>query len=170
MNDYLKECKKLSLTARAAIALLVFKRYCEMHNLRGAELDKYFEHLWQWPLIDDPSLFDPWQSSRPYLVDFGLGDEASTELIDLLSSVGLSEERFRPIAETATLILWESFWGAAEDSVAMDHLERGLLASKLTEFPVLTPFKFSRFEQRDGWGDYITEQDRDFWRDCARYA
>ncbi|WP_210330685.1 hypothetical protein [Aliikangiella sp. G2MR2-5] len=128
------------------------------------------DYLWQWPLIDGPDQFEPWESSRPELVNFGLGDSASDNLISVLNKSGIDETQFRRMVEGVIEILWGSFWGAAEHELSMKALEAVLLTSNVSELPALTPFKFSLFTDNHGWGQKLTLEDRNFWRNCYKVS
>lgn len=170
MDNYISQCRMLSLTARMAIALLVFERFCKERQLEGRLLVEFSDHLWKWPLIDGPDQFDPWEKSRPELVNFGLGDEASNELASVLESASLEESEFRQIVEGVVEILWASFWGAAEDELSIQALQTVIKRSNMSHLPSLTPFKFSRFSDGNGWGEKISLQDCEFWRKCGNCA
>ena len=168
MRGYTSACKELSLTAREAIALLVFEDYCNSHNIESILIDEFLSYLWQWPLINGPDEFEPWESKRPELVNYGLGDPASIQLIELLDASGIDESEFRDIISGIVEILWGSFWGKAEDEVSYNCLQNVLKAAKPTTLPPITPFKFSLFKDGSGWGVQITKTDRDFWRSCGK--
>jgi len=164
MNNYLEQCRKLSLTARMAIALLVFERFCKENQIRVSLVSELSDYLWKWPLIDGPDQFEPWESSRPELANYGLGDEASKELLKALNEAEIEESRFRNIVAGLIEILWGSFWGGAENELSMEALTTVLISSKIDQLPALTPFKFSLFSDMSGWGEKISVEDRDFWR------
>jgi hypothetical protein len=164
MEIYLEQCKKLSLTARAAIALLVFERFCEENQIKLDQVRELSDYLWQWPLVDGPDQFEPWESSRTELVNYGLGDEASPEVLFSLEEAKIDEFRFRNIVNGLVEILWGSFWGAAENELSLKALSTVLSSSKLEKLPTITPFKFSLYSDMGGWGEKITKEDRDFWR------
>ncbi len=65
MNSYTSECKRLSISARAAIGLLIFERFCVLHALELHDNQEFLEHLWDWFLVDGPDEFEPWESKRP---------------------------------------------------------------------------------------------------------
>ena len=52
IENYIEQCKKLSLTARMAIALIIFERYCKQRQIKSSLIDDFCNHLWKWPLID----------------------------------------------------------------------------------------------------------------------
>ena len=164
MDKYLDQCKALSLTARFAIALLVCEKFCKNNDLQIFQIKELSDYLWQWPLIDGPDQFEPWERSRPELVNYGLGDEPSNQALSELVKRGISEHRFRNIVGSLTEILWSSFWGAAEDESSIKFLRNVIYSCKIEPLPVLTPFRFSLFTDGEGWGRKLTIEDRDFWR------
>ncbi|EGQ8241618.1 hypothetical protein ACUT8K_000496 [Vibrio parahaemolyticus] len=170
MSYYIDECKRLSITGRSAISLLIFERFCLLNELNALEINEFLDYLWKWPLVDGPDEFEPWEANRVTLVNCGLGDDFSEDLLNTLTLSGVSEYQFRSILGGIIEILWGSFWGAAENEQSMVALENVISASDLEQLPVLTPFKFSLFSQNGGWGDKITSQDLEFWRTCVKYA
>lgn len=170
MDNYLESCRKLSLTARMAIALLVFERFCAESKIHHSLFSELSDYLWKWPLIDGPDQFEPWESARPELVNYALGDEASRELVAALDKAQIEESRFRKITEGLVEILWGSFWGASEDELSMKALETVIASSKVEKLPSLTPFKFSLFSDMSGWGEKLTVEDRNYWRTSYKSA
>ena len=165
--EYLSECRKLSLTARSAVGLLVVEEYFRSKNIRTKDTEEYLNYMWEWPVVVD---FDSWESNRPFLVNYALGDVPSTELMLQLETIGLSESLFRNVVSGPVEILWGSFWGAAENDSSHNVLAETIRSSGLEQLPVLTPFKFSVFNKDDGWGKPVTKEDRDFWRDSVKYV
>lgn len=170
MNTYLDACKKLSLTARLAVGLVVFERFCRDSQIESTQVKIFCDYLWDWPLIQYPDQFDTWESARPELVNCGLSDPLSAEMLSILADYGIDESCFRSVLTGLVYILWGSFWGAAEDDLSLNSLASVLRASRLEAYPVLTPFKFSQFVDGHGWGEKITKEDRDFWRYGVQYA
>ncbi len=162
--DYLQQCKKLSLTARMAIALVVFERYCKNHNIEGKLISEFLDHLWKWPLIDGPDQFEPWEKTRPELVNYGLGDEANSELLSILNEANVEEFAFRDIVTSIVEILWGNFWGGSEDEPSMQAFHTVINRSKVSPLPCLTPFKFSLFRDGSGWGEKLSIEDCSYWR------
>jgi hypothetical protein len=52
--------------------------------------------------------------------------------------------------------------------LSLKALSAVLSSSKLDKLPILAPFKFSLFSDMDGWGEKVTKEDRDFWRDSFK--
>jgi hypothetical protein len=169
MNKYLEQCEKLSLTARMAIALLIFERYCEENAIDMPQINHMSDYLWRWPLINQAGQFNSWESSRPELVNYGLGDKATKDIISELEKVNIDEHKFRIIVGNLVEILWGSFFGASLDKQSLESLTIILKECNVNRLPILTPFKFSLFSDRDGWGEYITEQDCEFWKNSYHF-
>ncbi|MFO6423543.1 hypothetical protein [Motilimonas sp. KMU-193] len=167
MVAYIEQCQSLSLTARVCIALKIFERFCQQQSLHHSTITEFCDYLWQWPLIDDPEQFEPWESSRPYLVNFALGDASHAEMDTLLSQANISEHTFREIVGGIAQILWGSFWGACEDEASLNCLHQVILHSSVTDLPNLTPFRFSKFCDNSGWGFKLTPEDVTYWRLCT---
>jgi len=170
MLTYIEQCKELSLTARESIALKIFDSYCQANDLNHPIIDEFCDYLWKWPLIDGPEQFEPWESSRPFVVNYGLGDESNSELANLLTQANINEHTFREIAGGIVEILWGSFWGACEDELSLDCLNKVVQHSCIKVLPNLTPFKFSKFSENNGWGVKLTHDDVTYWRNCVNYV
>jgi len=168
MEEYIEECRELSLTARAAVGLLVFERFCLLNELGSKDISDFLNYMWQWPLIDGADEFEPWEQSRPKLVDYGLGDDADTEIEEMLVSSDIPEEKFRNLVCGIVDTLWGSFWGAAENESSLKCLQGAIRAANLKVLPPLTPFRFSKFSEGSGWGNKIRPQDCEFWRGCIQ--
>lgn len=167
MENYLAQCKKLSLTARAAVALKIFQAYCCARNVEDQSINEFFEYLWKWPLIEGPDQFEPWEQSRPLLVNYGLGEPANEEIIRLTSEHHIDENDFREMISGIVEILWGSFWGGAEDELSFSALQNVIKVSRLENLPALTPFKFSQFSENSGWGNKLSPEDCEYWKSCA---
>jgi len=166
-TEYLTEIRKLSLTARAAIAVLVCEKYFKIHNLQNKDTADFLKYMWEWPVVAD---FEKWERIRPFLVNFGLGDEISESMAQALALESVEQSNFRAVVSGTVEILWSSFWGAAEDEISYQALNLVLQTSGLKHYPVLTAFKSSTFVEGDGWGKPISIQDRDFWRESTKYT
>ncbi|KZN48588.1 hypothetical protein N474_24810 [Pseudoalteromonas luteoviolacea CPMOR-2] len=57
-----------------------FDGFCAENSLSSPLIDEFADHLWKWPFIDSPDQFTPWEPSKPYIVNYGIGDEANSEL------------------------------------------------------------------------------------------
>jgi len=170
MVTYIEQCKELSLTARVSIALKIFESFCQENSLNHSMIMEFNDYLWKWPLIDGPDQFEPWESSRPFLVNFGIGDESDSKLDNLIVQANISEHTFREIVGGIVEILWGSFWGACEDELSLDSLNKVIQHSNVIALPNLTPFKFSKFSENSGWGFKLIPDDVTYWRNCVNYV
>ena len=170
MATYIEQCNELSLTARVAIALKVFDGFCAENSLSSPIIDEFTDYLWKWPLIDGPDQFTPWESSKPFLVNYGIGDETNFELNLLLSESCINEFRFREIVGGIVEILWGSFWGGCENEQSLNSLNKVIEHSSIQDLPNLTPFKFSKFSDNGGWGNKVVLEDVIYWKSCVNYV
>ena len=159
----------MSLTARAMVALLIFERYCRDNRLVHAQIDEFIEYMWHWPKANDPGNFEPWERSRPELVNAGLVGSVPGAFATFLAHTGTSERRFCQLLSNTVLILWSSFWGACEDEGSFQNLTAVVVGAQV-RLPPLTPFKFSSIEDGGGWGHQISEYDLEYWKSLRRYA
>ena len=90
-SEYISELRKLSLTARAAIALLVCGKYFESHNIRNKDTIEFLNYMWEWPVVVD---FEQWEANRPVLVNIGLGDEISESMSEALELSSADQSNF----------------------------------------------------------------------------
>lgn len=167
IENYIEQCKELSLTARMVIALIIFERYCKQKHIENSIIDNFCNHLWRWPLIDGPDQFEPWEQSRTVLINYGLGEQANEEIQGFLSEYNVDEYIFRQIISGIVEILWGNFWGGSEDELSLQSLHDVIRFTQVENLPTLTPFKFSRFRDGGGWGQKITAEDCEFWKNCV---
>ncbi|MGO2478530.1 MAG: hypothetical protein ACTH7Q_09230 [Pseudoalteromonas sp.] len=170
MVNYIEQCKALSLTARVSIALKIFECFCNENSLKHPMIAEFQNYLWQWPLIDGADQFESWESDRPFLVNYGIGDDSTIELETLLSKADISEPRFHKIVASVVGILWGSFWGACEDEQSLDSLATVVELSKIEYLPNLTPLKFSLFSDNNGWGYKLNAEDVTYWRNYRNFV
>lgn len=156
----------LSLTARLAVGLHCFTKYCTARNLRSRELDEFLDYLWQWPTIATPGQFVPWESSKTSLVHFGLGGELSEEMRAALSRASVSEDDFRTLVSAIVEILWGSFFGAADDEGSLAYLASIIAISARCQVapPRASTFASSRMADHGGWGIPLTQEQCGLWR------
>ncbi len=166
-DQYLEQCKSLSLTARLAVALHVFDAFCRKNSLISSEIAEFISYMWQWPRIHAAGDFSLWESERPCLVNYGLGDPLGEGVENALVQAGVEELKFRTLVEGVVEILWGSFYGAAEDAQSLKSLHSVVNASGSIPLPPLTPFKFSRFCDGQGWGEKISADDHAYWKSIA---
>jgi len=58
---------------------------------------------------------DEWESSRPELMNAGLGDELQAEFVGDLMARGIAKSTFCLALMHTTEVLYGSLWGAADD-------------------------------------------------------
>lgn len=160
VDQFIERCSELSLTARAAIALLVLEKYCKAHAVDSPEVDDLLAHLWQWPRVE----FAEWERNRPVLVDVGLGDPLPAALDRRLRDCGVGAHGFTNMIAGLVGILWGNFWGGADDGVSLEALRSVVAHARISDFPPLTPFRFSRFADAGGWGVELTAEDHEYWQ------
>ncbi len=164
MDSYLEKCKELSLTAREAIALHCFEKYCEKKQLKCSLIDEAIEYLWKWPLIDGPDEFEPWESNKPALINYGLGAPIPTDVEKVLKIHEVDEKEFKRIVQSLITILWGSFWGASEDELSLNSLKTIIELTSIEKIPKIKTYQVSKFGDMNGWGNKISKDDYELWR------
>ncbi|MCQ3827863.1 hypothetical protein HXX02_00235 [Microbulbifer elongatus] len=170
MNQEVEDIRDLSLTARLILALINFEKFCLENDLQSKSVSDLIAFLWKWPLIDGPDEFEPWIESAPALLHVALGNDLPHELKELLDERNIEEQRFRNIVEGLVEIIWGSFWGASEDLVSLEAFHKSFKSSRVEQLPPLTPFKFSRFRDNDGWGVKPSSSDVAYWSSIRPHA
>ncbi|MCL9782109.1 hypothetical protein M9194_11790 [Vibrio sp. S4M6] len=168
-SQYIEQCRELSLTAREGIALRVFESYCQKHHLYHRHVAEFLEFLWKWPLVGRVIEFEDWESEKTHLVNFGIGEELDEEVRQLLRSANESEFNFQELVHCTVSILWGSFWGACDNEGSISALQTVIERAEV-DLPKLTPFKFSRFSDKGGWGAELSDEDITYWRSYADNA
>jgi hypothetical protein len=161
---------QLSLTARLAIALHCFERYCQAHRLTSPAISEFLDYLWQLPTIRGSKAFVDWEQHSPTLVDVGLGAYFSEDFIVQLHAAGIAPSEFQALLENSVEIVFGSFYGAADNSGSLTHLRRVLSLTQQAGIipPPLSYFAHSRFADRQGWGNGLSVAERDMWRNLLR--
>ncbi len=167
---YRRESVPLSVSAKLAISLLMFQKFCLVNRVEGRIIDDFQAHLWIWLDPDKDEDFDEWEQSRTELINFGLGDAATPELSLIINASKIEEFQFRKVVESIVDILWGNFWGACDHEMTTNAFETVLSSCKLDKNPPITPFKFSRFSDNSGWGSDLTPEDFTYWKNCFRDA
>lgn len=160
VDRFLERCKELSLTARVAAALLIFERYCRFKAIESQELEDFLDYMWEWPRAE----FEAWEARKPALVNAGLGDPLPPQLAAQLEARGIGIHGFATAVGGLVEILWGSFWGAAEDDGSLKALQCVVAQTHTGLLPPLTPLRFSRFVEGNGWGIGLTVQDHQYWQ------
>ena len=162
--------QQLSLTARLAIALICFERYCHRHQLRAPEIPVFLDYLWDFPLVLGSHSFRAWEQQQPDFVTIGLGGDIPSSYSIWLDDAGISHHTFRQLVEHTVEIAYGSLYAAANDDESLLHLQHVLtLTKQSTSLPALLPhFSQSRFVDGQGWGMPLSEAERDEWRAQAK--
>ncbi len=160
----------LSLTARLAVALICFERYCRAHQLITHEIKVFLDYLWDFPIVNGPLSFRAWERQQPDLVTVGLGGDIPDTYLVWLHDAGISSDTFRRLVEHTVEIIYGSFYAAADDEEAHMHLQHVLAITEQNEniSGLLSQFSQSRFIDRQGWGIPLSEAERDGWRVRAK--
>jgi hypothetical protein len=164
------ELRALSLTARLAVALHCFERYCQAHQLIAPEITVFLDYLWEFPLLDGSSAFRAWESRQPDLVTVGLGGDFPDTCLAWLEAAGISTSEFHQLLEHTVEIVYSSLYAAAADEESLMHLQHVLTITKQTTriAPLLSQLALSRFADRQGWGNRVLATERDAWRALAK--
>jgi len=163
---YRQECVPLSVTAKLAISLHAFQKFCLNNRIEGQMINDFLTHLWLWLDPDKSEDFDEWEQSKTELTGFGLGDAATPDLNAIINASKIEEFQFRKIVESVVDILWGNFWGACDHEMATKAFETVLSSCRLDNNPPITPFKFSRFDDNSGWGSELSCEDFNYWKSC----
>src|SRR5262245_9990032 len=113
----------LSQRARLAVALHLFRRYCDCRRLAHEEIDQFLDHLWAFVgLRGDPAAFEKWRHAEPPLTEAGLGGSYPVGFDRVLESAGVPEEEFRRALGSCTEVLYISMFGAADEEQSRRYL------------------------------------------------
>jgi hypothetical protein len=166
----INDLRGLSLTARLAVALLCFERYCHAHQLIAPEITLFLDYLWEFPILDGSSAFQAWESRQPDLVTVGLGGDFPDTYLAWLDAARIKTSEFRQLLKHTVEIVYGSFYAAAADEEALIHLQEVLMISKQTTriAPLLSHFVHSRFDDHQGWGNRVSAAERDGWRALSK--
>jgi hypothetical protein len=164
------ELRGLSLTARLAVALHCFERYCHTHQLIAPEITVLLDYLWELPILDGSSAFRAWESRQPDLVTVGLGGDFPDSCLAWLDAADINASEFRQLLEHTVEIVYGNFYGAAADEEALMHLQHILTISKQATriAPLLSQLTRSRFADRQGWGNRVSAPERNVWRTLSK--
>lgn len=169
IEEYLEQCRDLSVTARVCIAALIFEEYCKRLKLQSPYIPEFLESIWQFPLLKgDQDAFKRWDREPPELYHVGFGADYPPDLLADLQALGIDQDNFRNMVKGVSEMLWGNFYVGGIDEWSIEYLEVVLNASGLDTFPPIEPFTISRITDRVGWGRHITEAERDQWRQCYR--
>ena len=153
------------MTARLAVALHCFSRYCERHNLRHPAIDAFLDDLWEFPIVEHQT-WDDWEKHHPALVQTALGDPWPAGFEAFLKAQGTQPDEFRHLLGYVVEIVFSSFYVAADDDSSFGYLSEVLkiAANSGINPPPFEVLSGSRFADRGGWGTQMTTTERNAWR------
>ena len=163
--------RPLSLSARIAIALHLFRGYCNRRGLIHPEIDRFVEHLWEFIALPvGGGGFEPWRQREPLLTHIGLGDDFPAEFESVLTVAGVSSVEFRQVLGCTTEVLYSTMYGAADEPGSRQYLsELAMVAESVgVEWPEMRCFSESRWSDGHGWGKHPSEQELVAWRRAGR--
>lgn len=162
IDDY----RTLSLSARLAVGLHCFERYCQARGLRHDSIDTFLDHMWNLPCT---RFFPEWEKGNCDLVNVGLGGSVARELLDLLAARSITEAEFRRLVECVVEIVYSSAYGASDDVGSLKYLDQVFSITGVVGVapPPTQLFLISRFGEQHGWGTLLNRAQRDAWRSKA---
>jgi hypothetical protein len=163
--------RPLSLRARIAIALHLFRGYCHRRGLNHPEIDRFVEHLWEFiGLPDGGRGFPSWEKREPPLALVGLGDDFPPGFDSLLRAAGVSAAEFRHVLSCTTEVLYSSMYAAADEEGSLRYLlELASVAESVgVEWPHMDCFGGSHWFDGHGWGQRPSPQELAEWRRAGR--
>jgi hypothetical protein len=160
--------RDLSLTARLAVALHCFSRYCETKGLRHLSINAFIDDLWEFPIVEHDR-WEDWKNNHPPhppLVSTALGDPWPAGFEGFLRAQAVSATEFRRLTSSLAEIVFSSFYGAADDDFSLKCLMDVLTMASDCGInpPPAGAFSASQFIDRGGWGKPMTATDRDAGR------
>ena len=163
------ELAELSLTGRLAAALICVERVGRAQGLADKQLQDFLDYLWEFPVLASPDAFQEWHDRPVVLVEVGLGDPLPEHWCARLATTAIRPEVFRELLESTVEVVFSSFYAASDNEGSLTRLTRvAEIATKLGAAPPgMEPFRFSRFADRQGWGEQLTPPERDRWRALA---
>jgi hypothetical protein len=161
----------LSLSARIAIALHLFRGYCNRRGLDHLEIDRFVEHLWDFiTLPAGGGGFGDWKKREPPLTYVGLGDDLPPEFDSVLGAASVSAAEFRQVLTCTTEVLYSTMHGAADEKGSRQYLSElaSVAESVGAEWPDMSCFSESKWSDCHGWGNRPSEQELAVWRRAGR--
>jgi uncharacterized protein (DUF433 family) len=164
--------RNLSLTARLAMALECFTRYCRRRGLEHADLSAFVDYLWEFPVVISngrPDVFVEWEQGGPVLLDVGPRDPLPPGIEAAVLRAGLAPKEFRDLVFHVMEIVWGSFYAASDDRGSLSHLKNVIRITRAAGVvpPSYTLYSSSRFSDGGGWGARMTPEERDEWRQAG---
>lgn len=166
MADFdLKSYRPLSISARHAVALVCFEKFCEKFDLDHPLITQMLDHQWEWSTLNSDR-FDDWAEKKPQLVWVALGEEYSEEFEVYLISKEIDPVEFRELIESAVEIVDWNLFGNVDEEKSFEFLNQVLEISAKYDIspPPASKFVNSSFKENHGWGKKLTPEERDQWR------
>jgi hypothetical protein len=163
--------RPLSLSARIAIALHLFRGYCNRRGLDHPEIDRFVEHLWEFIALPiGGGGFEPWRKREPPLTHVGLGDDYPPGFEAVLRVAGVSAAEFRQVLACTTEVLYSSMYAAADEEGSRQYLsELAAVAESVgVEWPDMNCFAGSKWSDGHGWGQRPSERELAEWKSAGR--
>ncbi len=163
--------RPLSLSARLAIALHLFRGYCNRRGLDHPEIDRFLEHLWEFIALPvDGGGLEPWRKREPPLTHVGLGDDYPAGFEAVLRAAGVSAADFRQVLTCTTELLYSSMYAAADELGSRQCLaELASVAESVgVEWPDMRCFAGSIWSDGHGWGQRPSERELAKWKHAGR--
>ncbi len=163
--------RPLSLSARIAIALHLFRGYCNRRGLNHPDIGRFVEHLLEFiALPPGGGGFGSWVKREPPLTHAGLGDDFPLGFDSVLRSAGVSASEFRQVLGCTTEVLYSTMYGAADEEGSRRYLSElaSIAESVGVEWPDMSCFRESIWSDCHGWGKRPSEQELADWRRAGR--
>ncbi len=123
------------------------------------------EHLWAWPTVWHET-FDAWHAFDSDVVAAALGDPLPERLTEKCRRLGIAPSQLYELLEHVVEIVYGSLFGRADDKGSLSHLQdiERLVAKQGVELPPADRFSRSRYDDRDGWGPLMKQEEVNQWR------
>jgi hypothetical protein len=164
------DLRPLSLSARIAIALHLFRAYCSRRGLNHPEIDRFLEHLWDFLALPvGGGGFELWRRREPPLTHVGLGDDFPPDFDPVLKVAGVSATEFRHALACTTEVLYSSMYGAADEKGSWNFLSQlaNVAESVGAKWPDINCFADSNWSDGHGWGQRLSAQELVDWRNAG---
>lgn len=166
LDHILEKASDLSFTAQSSIALNIVERYFKKIGFKHPQVDEFFAHLWEFPIIGNSEKFSSWEARRGDLVDFGLTDDLPDDLEECLAHLPINEEELFKIVEAPVEILWGNFFNEPNKETSLGYLKSSLELAEREGliFPNIATYQQSKWIDQNGWGKSVDAETRDCWR------
>jgi hypothetical protein len=142
--------------------------YCRRLGLDHPALTEFCEHLWRLPLgFRSPDAFQVWYDATPGIC-LGPDDEPDrAALLAFAYDRGVPPAELSALLDSVAEVVYDSFYGAADDAASLRCLERALTiaAARGVTPPPASLVATSRLADRHGWGELPDGETIARWRD-----